>query len=90
MSVVEIAFLPLALLPLLAFGFLAVIVFLIVKTLISRQDNVKLSRDEAEQLQYLLHSVDRMEERIANLETILQDKGHEASREYHREEVHHR
>lgn len=90
MSVVEIAFLPLALLPLLAFAFLAVIVFLIVRTLISRQDNVKLSREEAEQLQYLLRSVDRMEERIANLETILQDKGKEAPREYHHEESSHR
>ena len=43
-------------------------------TLIQRRDSVKLNRDEAAQLEKMWQTLDRMEGRINNLETILLDR----------------
>jgi phage shock protein B len=66
-----IAFLPVFFLA--AFPLLFVCWFLIVcvRLLFRRQDKVLLSRSEAQQLAKLERGLEKMEERIGNMETIL-------------------
>ncbi|MCX7019940.1 MAG: hypothetical protein NTY46_13315 [Candidatus Sumerlaeota bacterium] len=49
----------------------AVFVLMIVRMFLRRRDQQRLSRDEVAQLRNLCEVLQRMEDRIANLETIL-------------------
>jgi len=69
MIILLIAGVPLAL--------LIIVTALIVRALLGRQDRVSLTREEAEQLRRMWQAMDRMEERIANLETLLLQKENE-------------
>jgi phage shock protein B len=51
------------------------LIFAVVRMLIKRRDSQMLSRDEQSQLRQLWDSLQKMEDRIANLETILMHGG---------------
>jgi phage shock protein B len=70
----SIAFVPFVLALTFALVVLAapfVLAYLIIRMLLQRRDAQMLSRDEQAQLRRLMESMQRMEDRIGNLETIL-------------------
>jgi phage shock protein B len=68
----------------LTLGLLLGVIFACVRMLLRRQAGVQLTRSEAEQLARLEHGLDRMEQRIENMETILLDREKSNSYEVHR------
>ena len=58
-----------------------VFVLIIVRMVLNRRDQQRLTREEAAQLQNLHEAFQRMEERISNLETILMHGQRPADRE---------
>lgn len=59
---------------LVTIGLPLLLVFFVVRALINRRDQQRLSRDEREQLQRTWELLVRLEERIANLETIIMSR----------------
>jgi len=53
---------------------LVLVTISIVRALVKRQDQARLSSEETQQLRRLWQSMDRMEGRIANLEALLLEK----------------
>ncbi len=81
MSVPIFVFFVAVVLPIAIVGIIAV---LIMRILIQRRDSQALSSEERAQLQRLSDSLQRMEDRIGNLETILMDKNRPADPEARR------
>lgn len=81
----SVALLPIVLMfGVLALGLVLGVVVTCVRMLLRRQGQVQLTRTEAEQLAHLERGLERMEERIGNMETILLDKNKADQFEVHR------
>ena len=65
---------------LIVFGVPFLFAWLIVRLLVQRRDSARLSRSEQEGFQQMWAMMQKMEERIANLEAILEPRDRKSSR----------
>lgn len=81
----DLAIVPVVLMfGILALGLVLGVVFACVRMLLRRQTDVQLTRNQGEQLERLQRGLDRMEQRIENMETILLDRDKSEHYEVHR------
>lgn len=80
----EIIFVPLALAPIIMILAIPLVFVLLIWKMLSRRRPAPLTSDEILQLQRMWCMLDRMEQRVANLEAILKDREAEVPSELKR------